>query len=81
MIDPNNVKSQKNNSLTTEEKNTMIDPFYADERDWELPSSVEPLVNVISFGWIEDGRCGYPSDGKDGEGISCIFGLSSIIIL
>ena len=73
MINAINLKSQNNNALTTEEKNTMIDPFYADERDWELPSSVEPLVNVISFGWMEDGRCGYPSDQKDGEGISHSF--------
>ena len=32
-----------------------------DESHWELP--VEPLVNVLSFGWSEDGRLGYPLEG------------------
>ena len=31
-----------------------------DESEWELP--VEPLVNILSFGWMEDGRLGYPPE-------------------
>ena len=43
-----------------------FDPLNPDESDWELPADVEPLINVITFGWTEDGRCGYPTDKKCG---------------
>jgi len=33
---------------------------YIEEKEWELP--VEPLVNVLTVGWQEDGRLGYPVD-------------------
>ena len=32
---------------------------YIEEKEWELP--VEPLVNVLTVGWQEDGRLGYPA--------------------
>lgn len=29
---------------------------------WELPNDEEPLLNIFSLGWMEDGRCGYLND-------------------
>lgn len=38
------------------------------EEDWKLEDDqLQPLVNVISFGWTEDGRCGYPMDNQSGN--------------
>jgi hypothetical protein len=31
--------------------------FSSDEEIWETP--YEPIMNVFSCGWLEDGRCGY----------------------
>eukprot|EP00596_Hydrurales_sp_CCMP1899_P000603 CAMPEP_0119046636 /NCGR_PEP_ID=MMETSP1177-20130426/47913_1 /TAXON_ID=2985 /ORGANISM="Ochromonas sp, Strain CCMP1899" /LENGTH=528 /DNA_ID=CAMNT_0007020065 /DNA_START=236 /DNA_END=1819 /DNA_ORIENTATION=- len=39
---------------------------YEDELTWEIGDDIETLVNVFSFGWMEDGRCGYPMDNKSG---------------
>ena len=33
---------------------------FIEEKEWELPT--EPLINVLSYGWQEDGRLGYPPD-------------------
>lgn len=32
--------------------------YSSDEEQYEIAH--EPLINVLSFGWMEDGRCGYP---------------------
>lgn len=39
---------------------------YDDELTWEVGEDIETLVNVFSFGWMEDGRCGYAMDNKSG---------------
>jgi hypothetical protein len=39
---------------------------YEDELTWQVGDDIETLVNVFSFGWMEDGRCGYPMDTKSG---------------
>ena len=38
----------------------VVPSWKQDEKLWELPLDVEPLLNVFTFGWTEDGRCGYP---------------------
>jgi hypothetical protein len=39
----------------------IVAPWDQDERFWEVANpEVEPLVNVFTCGWTEDGRCGYP---------------------
>jgi len=36
--------------------------YSSDEEVWETP--LEPVINVLTFGWTEDGRCGYKDDAK-----------------
>lgn len=43
------------------------DYYSSDEDDekWMLDHDVDPLVNVVTFGWVEDGRLGYPAEEED----------------
>lgn len=57
------IKKVKEDKPKDEEKKVpfkIVAPWEQDEKLWELPLEVEPLVNVMTFGWTEDGRCGYP---------------------
>ena len=55
-------------------KDVNIESSHIKDSDWELPDDVEPLVNVVSFGWMEDGRCGYPLDKNSGKLLGNLFG-------
>lgn len=36
-----------------------------DEEKWEMEDDTAPLLNVLTFGWMEDGRLGYAPDKKN----------------
>ena len=43
-------------------KNVKVEWDESDGEKWETDD--EPLVSALSFGWMEDGRCGYPAAGN-----------------
>lgn len=45
------------------------DYYSSDEDDekWMLDHDVDPLVNVVTFGWVEDGRLGYPAEEEEDQ--------------
>jgi len=56
-------KTSNNNNNNNNNKKVKAEWDESDGEKWECDD--EPLVSVLTFGWMEDGRCGYPTDGNN----------------
>ena len=54
------AKAKRNRRRRKGEEEEEVEIPFIEEKEWELLT--EPLINVLTFGWQEDGRLGYPVD-------------------
>jgi hypothetical protein len=54
------IRAKRKSEMTARIVPTQDRYFSSDEEVWESPH--EPVINLFSCGWLEDGRCGIVDD-------------------